>query len=157
MTFIDPIGEFPPKKMQETTSNQSCLTASLREAHEQHMIMIKRHLSPIDGPKNVMLSVNPRGDVIIGSSVTFTCSSSGSNPPIQSYIFFKDNTMLVAERERMTNLTISSIKPSDSGTYHCQAKNNIDGVYSPGVRVDVKCEFWTFLGSIRALGTLKIE
>ena len=100
------------------------------------------NVSQTDAPKDVLLAVSPRGHVVNGSSVTFTCSSSGSNPPIQSYIIFKDTT-LVSQKEMFT---ISNIQPSDSGTYSCQAENNIATVTSPGLTVDVHCEYFIHIG-----------
>ena len=118
-------------QQHNSTIVEACLILCHKEGFKRDITV-----SPTDGPKDVLLSVSPPGDVVQGSSVTFTCSSSGSNPPIQSYIIFKDNT-LVSQKEMFT---ISNIQPSDSGTYSCQAENNIATVTSPGLTVDV-CEY----------------
>ena len=96
------------------------------------------YISPTDPPENVILTAVPAGDVTIGSSVTFTCSSNGSHPPIHDYRINKDDTGEVVKENTMT---ISNIQPSHSGTYFCYARNSIDRVRSPSVTVNVQCEF----------------
>ncbi|XP_069549189.1 B-cell receptor CD22-like [Brachyistius frenatus] len=90
-------------------------------------------------PKNVMLSMSPSGDIIRGSTVTFTCSSDANPPVTQSgYSLYTDGQFLSSGQIH----TISDVQPSHSGRYRCQARNNInwrgiDLVDSTEVHLDV--------------------
>lgn len=73
-------------------------------------------------PNNVRLSVSPSGDVIEGSSVTFSCSSDANPPVTQSgYSLYKDGQLVSSGQTH----AIAVIQPSHSGRYYCQAWNNI--------------------------------
>ncbi|XP_071325025.1 B-cell receptor CD22-like [Trachinotus anak] len=91
-------------------------------------------------PKRVTLSVSPSGDVVQGSSATFTCSSE-ANPPVtpSGYSLYKDGQFISSGQ----NHTISDIQPSLSGLYLCQAWNNIsrrgvDLINSTEIHLDVQ-------------------
>ncbi|XP_069393013.1 B-cell receptor CD22-like isoform X2 [Paralichthys olivaceus] len=73
-------------------------------------------------PKRVTLLVSPPGDVVKGSSVTFTCSSD-ANPPVtqRGYSLYRDRQFISSGQKH----TISDLQPRDSGLYQCQAWNNI--------------------------------
>ncbi|XP_067366721.1 B-cell receptor CD22-like [Channa argus] len=91
-------------------------------------------------PKKVTLSVSPSGNIIKGSSVTFTCSSD-ANPSVEQsgYSLYRGGQLISAGQSH----TISDIEPSHSGLYFCQASNNIrqrgvDVTNSSEVHVDVQ-------------------
>ncbi|XP_050931844.1 B-cell receptor CD22 isoform X2 [Lates calcarifer] len=90
-------------------------------------------------PEKVTLSVSPSGNVIKGSSVTFTCSSD-ANPPVagSGYSLYKDRQFVSSGQ----NHIIFDIQSSHSGLYHCQAWNNIsrrgvDLINSTEIHLDV--------------------
>ncbi|KAF6716191.1 Carcinoembryonic antigen-related cell adhesion molecule 5 [Oryzias melastigma] len=91
-------------------------------------------------PTGVILSVNPAGAIIAGSTVTFTCSSDANPSVTQSgYTLFKDGKLISSGQ----NFIISDIHPSQSGQYHCSAWNGIQRkgrsfVTSLGIRVEVQ-------------------
>ncbi|KAK2844245.1 hypothetical protein Q5P01_010904 [Channa striata] len=91
-------------------------------------------------PKNVALSVSPSGNIVIGSSVTFTCSSDANPPVTQSgYSLYKSGQFISSGQ----NHTVSDVRPSHSGLYYCRASNNIswtgvDVTRSTEVHVDVQ-------------------
>ncbi|KAG7229456.1 hypothetical protein INR49_012855 [Caranx melampygus] len=66
--------------------------------------------------------MSPSGDIVQGSSVTFTCTSD-ANPPVtlNGYSLFKDGQFMSSGQSH----TISDVLPSHSGLYLCQAWNNI--------------------------------
>uniref|UniRef100_A0AAY5ET27 Ig-like domain-containing protein n=1 Tax=Electrophorus electricus TaxID=8005 RepID=A0AAY5ET27_ELEEL len=67
-------------------------------------------------PKNVSVSISPSGEIVEGSSVTLTCSSD-ANPPVQSYNWFKEKTLLGKESTHI----IPNISSEDSGEYKCNS------------------------------------
>uniref|UniRef100_A0A8C6SCR6 Ig-like domain-containing protein n=1 Tax=Neogobius melanostomus TaxID=47308 RepID=A0A8C6SCR6_9GOBI len=73
-------------------------------------------------PKNVMLSMSPSDDIMLGSSLIFSCSCE-ANPPVahSGYSLFKDGHFI----SDGPNHIISEVQLSDSGQYYCQAGNSI--------------------------------
>ncbi|KAL6481953.1 hypothetical protein MHYP_G00100330 [Metynnis hypsauchen] len=69
------------------------------------------------GPKSVLASISPSGEIVEGSSVTLTCSSD-ANPHVE-YNWIK-GTSSVAKGETYTMKKISSV---DSGEYKCRSRN----------------------------------
>ncbi|KAK1803128.1 hypothetical protein P4O66_021655, partial [Electrophorus voltai] len=76
-------------------------------------------------PKNVSVSISPSGEKVEGSSVTLTCSSD-ANPPVQSYNWFKEKTLLGKE----STYIIPNISSEDSGEYKCKSSNKHGSKYS---------------------------
>ncbi|KAM4633822.1 V-set and immunoglobulin domain-containing protein 1-like [Polymixia lowei] len=76
------------------------------------------------GPKKVNLSISTSGDVIKGSSVTFTCSSH-ANPAVKEmdYSLYKDAQL--ARLASGQHHIISNVQPSHSGLYYCKAWNDV--------------------------------
>ncbi|XP_068180242.1 carcinoembryonic antigen-related cell adhesion molecule 1-like [Antennarius striatus] len=91
-------------------------------------------------PNKMTLSMTPSGDVVRGSSVTFTCHGD-ANPPVtrSGYALYKDGRLLQSGQ----NYTISDIQPGHSGWYRCHAWNNVswrgsDLFNSTDVQLDVQ-------------------
>lgn len=87
--------------------------------------------------------MSPSGDVVKGSSMTFSCSSDASPPVTHSgYGLYKDGHFVGSGQ----NHTISDIQPAHSGLYYCQAWNSVSwrGIYfinSTEVLLDVLCMY----------------
>ncbi|KAG7469052.1 hypothetical protein MATL_G00124770 [Megalops atlanticus] len=81
-------------------------------------------------PKSTSASVSPSGSVMLGSSVTLTCSSN-ANPPVQSYTWYKENGREMKIVGSGQNLTFNVTEPSDGGQYYCEAQNDHGRQTSP--------------------------
>ncbi|XP_064161903.1 B-cell receptor CD22-like [Anguilla rostrata] len=90
-------------------------------------------------PKNVSVSVSPSGEIVEGSSVTLTCSSSDANPPVQNYTWYKNNRTISPWGG--SSYTIKSITLQDAGEYYCAAGNGIGRKRSSPKLLDVQCEY----------------
>ncbi|KAL7845264.1 hypothetical protein AOLI_G00234560 [Acnodon oligacanthus] len=81
-------------------------------------------------PKSVSVSISPSGEIVEGSSVTLTCSSDG-NPPVKIYTWFKEGgTSPVGSG--------LSYSPRQSGSYYCEARNELGARKATAVSVMVK-------------------
>ncbi|KAI4899189.1 hypothetical protein NFI96_028133, partial [Prochilodus magdalenae] len=84
-------------------------------------------------PKRVLVSSRPSGGILEGSSVALTCNSD-SNPPVESYTWFKRSgtgDVLIGSGQSYTIMNITS---SDSNKYKCRASNRLgsaDSGYMP--------------------------
>ncbi|XP_078092379.1 cell adhesion molecule CEACAM5-like isoform X2 [Mustelus asterias] len=77
------------------------------------------------GPEEPQLSFDPdKGDITLGSNVTFTCSVQ-SVPTAEFEWFFNGNPMNKTGQE----MTLVGIVPGHSGNYTCQAYNNMTRNY----------------------------
>ncbi|CAI5681319.1 unnamed protein product [Oreochromis niloticus] len=72
-------------------------------------------------PKLPSVSVSPSAEIVEGSSVTLTCSSDAN--PAASYTWYKRNNQTPVSK--YSQLSFSSIWPSDSGKYYCTAENKL--------------------------------
>uniref|UniRef100_A0AAZ1Y1K9 Ig-like domain-containing protein n=2 Tax=Oreochromis aureus TaxID=47969 RepID=A0AAZ1Y1K9_OREAU len=72
-------------------------------------------------PKLPSVSVSPSAEIVEGSSVTLTCSSDAN--PAATYSWYKRNNQTPVSK--YSQLTFSSIWPSDSGKYYCTAENKL--------------------------------
>ncbi|KAL6482228.1 hypothetical protein MHYP_G00103080 [Metynnis hypsauchen] len=80
-------------------------------------------------PKNVSVSISSSGH-ILGFSVNLTCSSDG-NPPVQNYTWFKEGGISpVGSGHRYS--------PLQSGSYYCEAQNELGPKRSDPVPVILK-------------------
>ncbi|XP_064176074.1 B-cell receptor CD22-like, partial [Anguilla rostrata] len=87
-------------------------------------------------PKNVSVSVSTSGEIVEGSSVTLTCSSSAANPPVQNYTWYKNNRTISPWGG--SSYTIKSITLQDAGEYYCEAGNAIGRKRTPPKHLDVQ-------------------
>ncbi|XP_064163805.1 B-cell receptor CD22-like [Anguilla rostrata] len=62
-------------------------------------------------PKHVSVSVSSSGEIVEGSSVTLTCSSSDANPQVQKYTWYKNNIADSSWRDPPKNVSVS-VSPS---------------------------------------------
>ncbi|XP_051994041.1 B-cell receptor CD22-like [Xyrauchen texanus] len=83
-------------------------------------------------PENPVISINPSGEIVLGDSVTLTCSSD-SNPPVLNYTWFKENTTVGSGEI----YSITSIRSDHSGEYKCKSINEVGEKYSDTVTLNV--------------------
>ncbi|XP_034543309.1 B-cell receptor CD22-like [Notolabrus celidotus] len=93
-------------------------------------------LTVTDAPKTTSVSVSPSGEVRENSSVTLTCSSDAN--PAANYTWYKNGNPDLKPFSKEAQLVFSSIQPSDSGEYHCEAKNQLGKRTSKHLTIDVK-------------------
>uniref|UniRef100_A0A3P8YTZ4 Ig-like domain-containing protein n=1 Tax=Esox lucius TaxID=8010 RepID=A0A3P8YTZ4_ESOLU len=86
------------------------------------------------GPKYTSVSLSPSGEIVVGSSVTLTCSSD-ANPPVNKYTWYKKT--VTSPKASGQNYNITNIRPEDSGEYYCEAENKYGRLNSFSVSVDV--------------------
>ncbi|KAI4879190.1 hypothetical protein NFI96_025974, partial [Prochilodus magdalenae] len=80
-------------------------------------------------PKRVLVSTRTSGRILEGTSVALTCNSD-SNPPVESYTWFKrsgSEDVLIGSGQ---SYTINNISPSDSNKYKCRASNQHGSAFS---------------------------
>uniref|UniRef100_A0AAZ1Y1V1 Ig-like domain-containing protein n=1 Tax=Oreochromis aureus TaxID=47969 RepID=A0AAZ1Y1V1_OREAU len=88
---------------------------------------------PVYAPKFAsVLVLNNSHEIMEGSSVNLTCSSDAN--PAANYTWYKDNKPISTEQQ----LIFSSIQSSDSGEYHCTAKNELGQRPSEVIFINVK-------------------
>ncbi|KAM9405388.1 limbic system-associated membrane protein-like [Salvelinus alpinus] len=73
-------------------------------------------------PKNTSVSVNPFGELVMGSSVTLSCSSD-ANPAVERYTWFQRTGSQASLRGSGQSYSITNISLEDSGQYCCVAMN----------------------------------
>lgn len=88
-------------------------------------------------PKDTTVIVDPAGPVLEGSSVSLLCDSR-ANPPVTNYTWYRDDE---EDEERGPVLDLNGVDPSDSGDYHCEAKNELGEEISATIQLDVQCKF----------------
>ncbi|XP_036394435.1 sialoadhesin-like [Megalops cyprinoides] len=106
-------------------------------------------------PKNTSASVSASGSVMLGSSVTLTCSSN-ANPPVQSYTWYKVNGTEMQTVGSGQNLTFNETEPSDSGQYYCEAQNDHGMENSTTVSLDVTYSPKNTSASVSASGSVML-
>ncbi|XP_038239504.1 LOW QUALITY PROTEIN: B-cell receptor CD22 [Dermochelys coriacea] len=80
---------------------------------------------PLDvwyGPRDVQLSVTPRGQIVEGMEVMLRCWAD-AHPPILGYDWYRDGQLQA--RQSQAVLIILAVKVGASGHYHCRARNQI--------------------------------
>ncbi|XP_035283283.1 B-cell receptor CD22-like [Anguilla anguilla] len=87
-------------------------------------------------PKNTSVSVSPSGSVLVGSSVTLTCSSN-ANPAVQNYTWYKVNGTEMHTVGTGQNLTFNVTESSGSKQYYCEAQNEHGKENSTTVQLNV--------------------
>ncbi|KAI5607826.1 B-cell receptor CD22-like, partial [Silurus asotus] len=84
----------------------------------EHLPSPAQYLSVIDHQQKVSVSISPSAEIVEGSSVTLTCSC-GSNPPVETYTWFKGTSSVGKGK----TFTISKVSAEHSGDYKCMCSN----------------------------------
>ncbi|XP_037399182.1 uncharacterized protein LOC108413703 [Pygocentrus nattereri] len=95
------------------------------------------NLNVLYPPKNTLVSISPSGKIVEGSSVTLTCSSD-ANPPVESYMWFKDAGASTIGSGYSYSFTFDS---KSSGLYYCLAQSKHGSQKSAGIPVNVKGDY----------------
>ncbi|XP_051993378.1 B-cell receptor CD22-like [Xyrauchen texanus] len=88
------------------------------------------YLNVTYSPRNVSVSMSGSGEIVLGDSVTLTCSCD-SNPPVLNYTWFK-------EKESSAVGSGQSYSALQSGFFYCVAQNQHGSQRSAAVQVTVK-------------------
>ncbi|XP_065276661.1 B-cell receptor CD22-like [Emys orbicularis] len=87
-------------------------------------------------PKGVQLNATPGETIREGDRLVLMCMTEGSNPPVFTYNWYKDTQWLHQGQEQ--RLEFEAKGDEHSGSYLCQATNEIQTVPSPALRIDVQ-------------------
>lgn len=86
-------------------------------------------------PKNTSVQVDPPAAVVEGSSVSLLCVTR-SNPPVSRFTWFRDGQEQTEVRGAVLVWEIAHV--SHSGTYHCEATNQLGQDTSDTVQLDIE-------------------
>ncbi|XP_046728628.1 myelin-associated glycoprotein-like isoform X2 [Silurus meridionalis] len=96
------------------------------------------------GPRNTSVSASPSASVLLGSSVSLSCSSDG-NPAVLNYTWYRENGEQIGTGN---HLTINTTDSPHSALYYCRAQNqhgdhnssiHLDVLYAPQVSPTSSC------------------
>ncbi|KAL6482111.1 hypothetical protein MHYP_G00101910 [Metynnis hypsauchen] len=104
-------------------------------------------------PKIISVSISPSGEILLGSSVTLTCSSDG-NPPVKIYTWFKEGG--IPHVGSGHSYSIINITADHTGLYYCEAQND-HGALNGTVMVSVKSSWSEFVCSLVFSGRRKFS
>ncbi|XP_053365084.1 myelin-associated glycoprotein-like [Clarias gariepinus] len=85
------------------------------------------------GPRNTSVSASPSASVVLGSSVSLSCSSD-ANPAVLNYTWYRENGEQIGTGD---HLTINTTDSTHSGLYYCRAQNQY-GDHNSSVYLDVQ-------------------
>ncbi|XP_067414605.1 LOW QUALITY PROTEIN: B-cell receptor CD22-like [Emydura macquarii macquarii] len=85
-------------------------------------------------PKNVQLNVTPNQTIQEGGRLVLACVTQNSNPPVSTYQLYKDGEWLHTEQM----LELDAKGDEHSGSYHCEASNEIGTISSQLLWIDVQ-------------------
>ncbi|KAF5887153.1 YEATS domain-containing protein 4, partial [Clarias magur] len=85
------------------------------------------------GPRNTSVSASPSAAVVLGSSVSLSCSSD-ANPAVLNYTWYRENREQIGTGN---HLTINTTDSTQSGLYYCRAQNQ-HGDHNSSVYLDVQ-------------------
>ncbi|XP_053364155.1 myelin-associated glycoprotein-like isoform X2 [Clarias gariepinus] len=85
------------------------------------------------GPRNTSVSASPSASVVLGSSVSLSCSSD-ANPAVLNYTWYRENGEQIGTGD---HLTINTTDSTHSGLYYCRAQNQ-HGDHNSSVYLDVQ-------------------
>ncbi|XP_065327254.1 B-cell receptor CD22-like [Pelmatolapia mariae] len=85
-------------------------------------------------PKLPSVTVSPSGEIVEGSSVILICSSDAN--PAANYTWYKEGGQTPLSITKQ--LSLPSIRPSDSGAYNCTAENELGIRKSKHLHINVK-------------------
>ncbi|XP_046694007.1 B-cell receptor CD22-like isoform X1 [Silurus meridionalis] len=109
----------------EDSGEYKCMCSN--EAGHQNSTSVT--LNVLYSPKNISVSISSSGEKVEGSSVTLTCSSD-SNPPVETYTWFKEN-----EASRVGSG--QSYRALQSGLYYCEVQNKLGSERSAAVSITI--------------------
>ncbi|XP_064176189.1 B-cell receptor CD22-like isoform X1 [Anguilla rostrata] len=109
---------------------------TLQKRDTQKTSEASRILRVLYAPKNTSVSVTPSGSLLVGSSVTLTCSSN-ANPAVQNYTWYKVNGTEINTVGTGQNLTFNVTESSGSEQYYCEAQNEHGKENSTTVQLNV--------------------
>ncbi|KAK3518033.1 hypothetical protein QTP70_033025, partial [Hemibagrus guttatus] len=132
----------------------TCTTTYQLQNHNKSA-QSSRTLHVLYGPRNTSVSASPSASVLLGSSVSLSCSSD-ANPAVLNYTWYRENGEQIGTGN---HLTINTTDSTHRGLYYCRAQNQ-HGDHNSSVVLDVQCEYRTFdtvshktlLSTIRSLG-----
>uniref|UniRef100_A0A8C2IX98 B-cell receptor CD22 n=1 Tax=Cyprinus carpio TaxID=7962 RepID=A0A8C2IX98_CYPCA len=108
-------------------------TLSCRPAKSEESCQMRNFTLSVEyAPTETKATVSSE-DVKEGDSVTLSGSCAG-RPDVSFTWFKKEKT----EKAQMSNLTLISVKPEDSGEYYCKAENKHGANESNIIKIDVK-------------------
>ncbi|XP_035283825.1 myelin-associated glycoprotein-like [Anguilla anguilla] len=110
---------------------------TLQQGNIQKMSEASLILRVLYSPKNTSVSVSPSGSVLVGSSMTLTCSSN-ANPAVKKYTWYKVNGTEMKTVGTGQNLTFTVTESSRSEQYYCDAQNEHGKENSTTVQLNVK-------------------
>ncbi|XP_053097576.1 myelin-associated glycoprotein-like [Pangasianodon hypophthalmus] len=84
-------------------------------------------------PRSTSVSASPSASVLLGSSVSLSCSSD-ANPAVLNYTWYRENGEQIGTGN---HLTISKTDSTQSGFYYCRAQNQ-RGDHNSSVYLDVQ-------------------
>ncbi|KAM9468116.1 sialic acid-binding Ig-like lectin 5 [Clarias gariepinus] len=85
------------------------------------------------GPRNTSVSASPSSLVVLGSSVSLSCSSD-ANPVVLNYTWYRENGEQIGTGN---HFTINTTDSTHSGLYYCRAQNQY-GDHNSSVYLDVQ-------------------
>ncbi|KAH1180007.1 hypothetical protein KIL84_006057 [Mauremys mutica] len=85
-------------------------------------------------PQGVQVKATPGETIREGDRLVLMCVTKGSNPPVSTYNWYKDSQWL----HQGQRLEFEAKGDEHSGSYHCEATNEIRTVPSPALRIDVQ-------------------
>ncbi|XP_053506542.1 hemicentin-1-like [Ictalurus furcatus] len=85
------------------------------------------------GPRNTSVSASPSASVLLGSSVSLSCSSD-ANPAVLNYTWYRENREQIGTGD---HLTINRAECTHSGLYYCRAQNQ-HGDHNSSILLDVQ-------------------
>uniref|UniRef100_A0A452GQJ8 B-cell receptor CD22 n=1 Tax=Gopherus agassizii TaxID=38772 RepID=A0A452GQJ8_9SAUR len=89
-------------------------------------------------PKGVQVKATPGEIIREGDRLVLMCITNGSNPPVFTYNWYKDSQRLHQGQEQ--RLEFEAKGDEHSGSYVCEAVNEISSIRSPTLQIDVQCE-----------------
>ncbi|KAK3545080.1 hypothetical protein QTP86_034264, partial [Hemibagrus guttatus] len=92
-----------------------------------------RTLHVLYGPRNMSVSASPSASVLLGSSVSLSCSSD-ANPAVLNYTWYRENGEQIGTGN---HLTINTTDSTHRGLYYCRAQNQ-HGDHNSSVVLDVQ-------------------
>ncbi|XP_047659908.1 B-cell receptor CD22-like isoform X4 [Tachysurus fulvidraco] len=108
-------------------------TATYQLQNHNKSVQSSRTLHVLYGPRNTSVSVSPSDSVLLGSSVSLSCSSD-ANPAVLNYTWYRENGEQIGTGD---HLTINTTDSTHSGLYYCRAQNQ-HGDHNTSVFLDVQ-------------------